>query len=162
MNKDTAPDRRLKPLYKSLILFNDFYFLFRENQSYKKWIGMCCQRSKRKFHFLCVYKSTDIKRKEKRKEKYRWIYWWVGKDQSVHKGPNDLEDMTTLGHKWLAGNGVAMGTTAIRQDYSDVDNYLSNRNHKFSWTGIVTENLKSHQTAALWVNVTNNCLYFNH
>lgn len=74
---------------------------------------MCCQRRKRKFNFLCPQVNLH-KKKRKKKEKYCLIYWWVGKDERVHKGPNDLEDMIILRHKWLPGNGVAMGTAAIR------------------------------------------------
>lgn len=57
------------------------------------------------------HKSTYIKRKEKKEEN---ILSSVGGlvRMRVHKGPNDGEDMNMLRHKWLAGNGVAMGTTA--------------------------------------------------
>lgn len=66
---------------------------------------------RRKKTELCVHKSTYIKRK---KQKYYLISWWVGKNERVHRGPNNLEDIIILRHKWPARNRVAMGTTAIR------------------------------------------------
>lgn len=45
------------------------------------------------------------------------------KEEQVHRGPNDLEDMNMLRYKWLTGNGVARETMA--KACSDVDNYLS-------------------------------------
>lgn len=34
--------------------------------------------------------------------------------REVHKGPNDLEHMAILRHKFLDEKGIVMGTVAIR------------------------------------------------
>lgn len=84
---------KLRWLFKAFILH-----YFHLEKVIFKWKSKCC--------FLCVHKSTYVKI-NKKEIHFSIICLWVGKEERVHRGQNDLEDMNMLRYKWLAGNGVA-------------------------------------------------------